>query len=161
MARDLKNDPAAVLEELGMEIEQVKLVRVAFKVRTDPFAVTEILELTAEQKSVIDMARRMTLSPEEALLDIVPGGAMKDSLMTGLSFYKDPSKLSAAMKDYVPDDYKDYYDQAEAGVKKAAELKRMASEAKMMMIEKALDPLIATVSSNPDGITKEECASLV
>lgn len=80
MARDLKNDPAAVLEELGLPQEQVKLVRVAVKSRTDPFAVTEILDLTPEQKSAVNLAKRMTLSPEEAALDMMHDGEMKNKL---------------------------------------------------------------------------------
>lgn len=103
----------------------------------------------------------MSLSPEEAALDVLPGGAVKDNLKAGLGYYRDPSKMSSAIKGAVPDQYKGYYEQAEAGAKKAAELKRMADEAKMAMIEKALEPLIAQVGQNPEGLTKDECASLV
>jgi Ca2+-binding EF-hand superfamily protein len=87
---------------------------------------------------------------------------MKDGLKQGIGFYRDPSQLSGAMKNQVPEGYKGYYDKLESGANKVAELKRQADEMKLQMIEKVLDPLIAQVDENQDGqLQKAECENLV
>jgi hypothetical protein len=96
-------------------------------------------------------------NPMSALEYIPFSSDVKEGFKTGVAFYNDPTKLSEALKLYVPDKYKEYYDSVEAGVKRAADLKSMADEAKLQMIEVVLEPLIL----NREGLTKSECESPV